>query len=127
MGDCVVVRRAGKEAVAKPRPELHEAHRRSGRGGMARRSPIPSRDRHVYAAGTRGRSLVFFGEVSAGVVGCPSAMVAFGGWQATVAADRSPLAAEKSAEAVVPSRGRDSWEGPNAKPSVRTTVLVAVV
>jgi len=39
---------------------------------------------------------------------------------------RPALAMEKSAEAVVPAGIVDRREGPNAKPSVRTLVLVTV-
>jgi hypothetical protein len=40
---------------------------------------------------------------------------------------RASLAAEKSAEAVLPAGIVDGgWEGPNAKPSARTFVLVIV-
>ena len=41
---------------------------------------------------------------------------------------RASLAAERSAEAVLPAGivGNGGWEGPNAKPSVRTFVLVIV-
>ena len=39
--------------------------------------------------------------------------------------ERASLAVEKSAEAVLPAGIVDGgWEGPNAKPSVRTFVLV---
>src|SRR5438132_4856122 len=70
---------------------------------MARRSSMPSKGRHVYAAGARGRSLVLFGEISTGVAGCPSTAMVFGGWQATTAVVRPSLAVEKSAEAVLPA------------------------
>jgi hypothetical protein len=51
----------------------------------------------------------------------------FVGWCGTVGVVRLRLAVEKSAEAVLPA-GVDvvGWEGPNAKPSVRTFVLVIV-
>jgi hypothetical protein len=45
---------------------------------------------------------------------------------ATVVAGRLLLAVEKSAEVVVPAGLIVRWEGPNAKPSVRTFVLVVV-
>jgi len=52
---------------------------------------------------------------------------AFAGWCGTAGAVRLRLAVEKSAEAVLPAGVVDGgWEGPNAKPSVRTFVLVIV-
>jgi len=49
------------------------------------------------------------------------------GWRGTVTIVRSWLAVEKSAEAVLPAGIVDGgWEGLNAKPSVRTFVLVIV-
>ena len=48
------------------------------------------------------------------------------GWYGTVGAERFRLVVEKSAEAVLPAGIVDGWEGPNAKPSVRTFVLVIV-
>ncbi len=72
--------------------------------------------------------MVLFGEVSTGVPGCPSASFgAFVGWCGTVRAVRRWLAVEKSAEAVLPAGIVDGgWEGPNAKPSAKTFVLVIV-
>ena len=68
-----------------------------------------SRGRRVHAAGVR-RGLSFLsGEISAGVLGCPS--IAVVGWQGTVAAVRLLLAAEKSAEAVVPSGSKIAGKG----------------
>ena len=59
---------------------------------------------------------------------CPSASFgAFGGWCGTASVVRRWLAVEKSAEAVLPAGVVDGgWEGLNAKPSVRTFVLVIV-
>jgi hypothetical protein len=52
---------------------------------------------------------------------------AFVGRCGTARAVRLWLAVEKSAEAVLPAGIVDGgWEGPNAKPSVRTFVLVIV-
>ena len=69
--------------------------------------------------------MVLFGEVSAGVPDAPS--FGFAGWCGTAASVRASLAVEKSAEAVLPAGvGVGGWEGPNAKPSVRTFVLVIV-
>jgi hypothetical protein len=48
------------------------------------------------------------------------------GWCGTVGIERFWLAVEKSAEAVLPAGIVGGWEGPNAKPSVRTFVLVIV-
>ena len=72
--------------------------------------------------------LVLPGEISAGVPGCPSAPLgALVGWCGTVGVVRSRLAVEKSAEAVLPAGIVDGgWEGPNAKPSAKTFVLVIV-
>jgi hypothetical protein len=57
----------------------------------------------------------------------PASVMLFVGWEATVVAERSSLTVEKSAEAVLPAGIVDGgWEGPNAKPSVRTFVLVIV-
>ena len=50
----------------------------------------------------------------------------FAGWCGTAVLVRASLAVEKSAEAVLPAGIDDRWEGPNAKPSVRTFVLVIV-
>ena len=67
--------------------------------------------------------MVLFGEVSTGVPDAPS--IWFAGWCGTAGAARRWLAVEKSAEAVLPAGVVDGgWEGPNAKPSVRTFVLV---
>ena len=59
-----------------------------------------------------------------GVPDAPS--VWFAGWCGTAALARASLAVEKSAEAVLPAGIDYRWEGPNAKPSVRTFVLVVV-
>ena len=68
--------------------------------------------------------LVLPGEISAGVPDAPS--VWFAGWCGTVGTGRFRLVVEKSAEAVLPAGIVDGWEGPNAKPSARTSVLVIV-
>jgi hypothetical protein len=71
--------------------------------------------------------LVLFGEISAGVLGCPSTLGVIVGWQGTAGAGRFGRAVEKSAEAVLPAGIVDGgWEGPNAKPSGKTFVLVIV-
>ena len=59
---------------------------------------------------------------------CPSASFgAFVGWCGTVGVVRLRLVVEKSAEAVLPAGIIEGgWEGPNAKPSARTFVLVIV-
>jgi hypothetical protein len=52
---------------------------------------------------------------------------AFVGWCGTARVVRRWLAVEKSAEAVLPAGVvDDGWEGLNAKPSVKTSVLVIV-
>ena len=57
----------------------------------------------------------------------PALVMLFVGWEATARAERLSLTAAKSAEAVVPAGIVDGgWEGPNAKPSARTFVLVIV-
>ena len=72
--------------------------------------------------------MVLFGEVSTGVPDAhPRLFGAFVGWCGTAGVVRLWLAVEKSAEAVLPARIVDGgWEGPYAKPSVRTFVLVIV-
>jgi len=76
----------------------------SGRASTSWRSPSSSRGRHVDAAGVWRRWRGLSREVSVGVVGCPSStVVLFVGWEATVAAARLSLTAEKSAEAVLPA------------------------
>jgi hypothetical protein len=50
----------------------------------------------------------------------------FAGWCGTAAFVRASLAVEKSAEVVLPAGSQSRREGPNAKPSVRTFVLVIV-
>jgi hypothetical protein len=47
--------------------------------------------------------LALSGEVSAGVPGCPAALGVIAGWDGTARAERSWLAAEKSAEAIRPA------------------------
>ena len=70
--------------------------------------------------------LVLLAEISAGVPDAPSDGW-FAGWCGTAVLVRASLAVEKSAEAVLPAGIVDGgWEGPNAKPSVRTFVLVIV-
>jgi hypothetical protein len=63
-----------------------------------------------------------------GCPGCPSTPAGvLGGWWWTAVSARTPLAVEKSAEAVLPAGIVDGgWEGPNAKPSARTFRLVIV-
>ena len=69
--------------------------------------------------------LVLPGEISTGVPDASSLW--FAGWCGTAALVRASLAVEKSAEAVLPAGIVDGgWEGPNAKPSARTFVLVTV-
>ena len=101
---------------------------RSGRAGSAWRSPMfikgPSRRR----GGCAGKAV---GLIRGGLRGsprCPSASFGvFVGWCGTARVVRRWLAVEKSAEAVLPAGiGDGGWEGPNAKPSVRTFVLVIV-
>ena len=71
--------------------------------------------------------LVLLAEISAGVPGCPVTLGVLAGWRGTAMFERASLAVEKSAEAVLPAGIVDGgWEGPNAKPSARTFVLVTV-
>ena len=97
---------------------------RSGRAGLARRSPLSSRGRHVDAAGVRGRLLVLSVEVSTGVLGMPDRRVCVDrrvGWDGGVC--------EGAARRGEVSRGRTTGgidgrrEGPNVKQRRRTPVL----
>ena len=56
----------------------------------------------------------------------PAPLVLLVGWEATALAERLVLTVEKSAEAVLPAGSLVAGKGPNAKPSVRTFVLVIV-
>jgi hypothetical protein len=101
---------------------------RSGRAGSAWRSPMSIKGPSRRRGGCAGKAV---GLIRGGLHGsprCPSAPVgALVGWCGTVRVVRSWLAVEKSAEAVLPAGIVDGgWEGPNAKPSVRTFVLVIV-
>ena len=97
---------------------------RSGRAGRLRRSPMPSRGRHVDAVGARGRLLeVIRGDLH----GCPRCPVRLvrgvvrdGGVREGVAR-RGEVSRRRST-----SGDHRRWEGLNAKPSVKTLVLVAV-
>ena len=68
--------------------------------------------------------LVLFVEVSMGVPDASSLW--FAGWCGTAMLVRASLAVEKSADGRITSGDLYRWEGPNAKPSVRTFVLVVV-
>ena len=101
---------------------------RSGRAGSAWRSPMSIKGPSRRRGGCAGKAV---GLIRGGLHGssrCPSASVgALVGWRGTVTIVRSWLAVEKSAEAVLPAGIVDGgWEGLNAKPSVRTFVLVIV-
>ena len=101
---------------------------RSGRAGSAWRSPMSIKGPSRRRGGCAGKAV---GLIRGGLHGsprCPSAPFgAFVGWCGTVGAVRLRLAVEKSAEAVLPAGiVAGGWEGPNAKPSVRTFVLVVV-
>ena len=111
-GNCVVVRRGGKEAGGVIRG-LRNTNRMRGEAVWASQRDVvklwSSRDRRANAAGVRRRLSFLSGEISAGVLGCPS--IAIVGWQGTVAAVRLLLAAEKSAEAVVPAGSKIAGKG----------------
>ena len=96
------MRRGGKEAggeIATRGTRTASEAGRSGRASTVWRSPMPSRGRHVNAAGARGRWLVLSREVSAGVLDASSVVVR--GVVGTVLVVRLVLAVEKSAEAAV--------------------------
>jgi hypothetical protein len=76
--------------------------------------------------GARGRLLALSVEASTGVPRCPSTHRVLVGWDGTAAFVRAPLAVEESAEAIVTGGIAGRREGPNAKPSARTFVLVIV-
>jgi len=101
---------------------------RFGRACMAWRSPSSSRGRHVNAAGVWRRWRGLSREVFAGVVGCPSSIVDAVRRVGSDGEGRKAIAHRGEV-----SRGRSTsrdrvggWEGLNAKPSVRTFVLVIV-
>ena len=101
---------------------------RSGRAGSAWRSPMSIKGPSRRRGGCAGKAV---GLIRGGLHGssrCPSAPCgALVGWCGTVSAVRCWLAVEKSAEAVLPAGIVDGgWEGPNAKPSAKTFVLVIV-
>ena len=101
---------------------------RSGRAGSAWRSPMSIKGPLRRRGGCAGKAV---GLIRGGLHGssrCPSASFgAFVGWCGTVGVVRLRLVVEKSAEAVLPAGiVEGGWEGPNAKPSARTFVLVIV-
>lgn len=95
----------------------------SGRASKVWRSPSSSRDRNVNAAGVWRRWRGLSREVSTGVFDAPSVLVRGvvdgGGREAVVR--RGEVSRGRSTGGVGGCR-----EGPNAKPSVRTFVLVVV-
>lgn len=96
---------------------------RSGRASKLWRSPSSSRDRNVNAAGVWRRWRGLSREVSTGVFDAPSVLVrgvVDGGGREAVAR-RGEVSRGRSTGGIVGRR-----EGPNAKPSVRTFVLVVV-
>lgn len=101
---------------------------RFGRAGSAWRSPMSIKGPSRRRGGCAGKAV---GLIRGGLHGssrCPSASFgAFVGWCGTARAVRRWFAVEKSAEAVLPAGIVDGgWEGPNAKPSAKTFVLVIV-
>lgn len=127
-GNCVVVRRGGEEAGGEPVARgirIASEAGRSGRASTVWRSPWSSRGRKVNAAGVRGRLSFLSGEVCVGVLGCPSTVgvrrVARDGGGREVVARRAEVSRGRITGGVGVCR-----EGPNAKPSVRTFVLVGV-
>ena len=113
-GNCVAVRRGGKEAGGVTRG-LRDTNRIGGgavwasRHGMAKLMVIkrPSRK----CGGRAGKAVVL---IRGGLRGCPGMPVhreVFVGWQGTVVAGRLLLAAQKSAEAVVPAGSMVAGKG----------------
>ncbi len=129
-GNCVVVRRGGKEAGGEPVARGTRTASEAGRSGRACnvwRSPWSSRGRYVNAAGVRGRLPFLSGEISMGVPDAhPRRWRAR--WVVVDGAGREGAARRgEVSRGRITSRGRGGgWEGPNAKPSVRTFVLVIV-
>ena len=129
-GNCVVVRRGGKEAGGVTRG-LRDTHRIGGGTVWASRHDAvklvvikrPSRK-----CGRRaGKAVVL---IRGDLRGCPGMLVHRGGVRRVARDGGGREAAARRGEV---SRGRSTsrdrvggWEGPNAKPSVRTFVLVAV-
>jgi hypothetical protein len=121
----------GKEArgeTATQRTETACEAGRSGRAGSAWRSPMSIKGPSRRRGGCAGKAVGLIRGDLHGSPRCPSAsLCAFVGWCGTVRVVRRWLAVEKSAEAVLPAGIVDGgWEGPNAKPSARTFVLVIV-
>jgi len=95
-GNCVAVRRGGKEAggeTATRGTRTASKAGRPGRAGKTRQSPLSSNGRHVNAAGARGR--------------CPGLSreacrdVGLDASRPTPAAKRRPVTQQESAQAVV--------------------------
>jgi hypothetical protein len=104
-GRCVVVRRGGNEARGRNRDRGTRIACRAFRCGRASngwRSPMSPRG-CVDAAGARGRWLVLSGEISVGFLGCPTAVVAFAGWDGTRGGRKVAARGGEVAEAVVPT------------------------
>jgi hypothetical protein len=101
---------------------------RSGRAGSAWRSPMSIKGPSRRRDGCAGKAVGLIRGDLHGSPRCPSASFgAFVGWCGTARVVRRWLAVEKSAEAVLPAGIVDGgWEGPNAKPSAKTFVLVIV-
>ena len=98
------------------------------RAHSAWRSPMSIKGPSRRRGGCAGKAVGLIRGDLHGGPRCPSASFgAFVGWCGTAMLARASLAAEKSAEAVLPAGIVDGgWEGPNAKPSARTFVLVIV-
>jgi hypothetical protein len=95
-GNCVAVRRGGKEAggeTATRGTRIAFEAGRPGRAGKTRQSPLPSSGRHVNAAGVRGRC--------PGLSREPCRDVGLDACRPTPAAERQPVTRQESAEAVV--------------------------
>lgn len=126
-GNCVVVRRGGKEAGGVIRG-LRDTNRIRGGAVWASQhamtKPVVIK-RPSRKCGRRAEKVVVL--IRGDLHRCPVVPVSrFGVLGGTALVERPVLAVEKSAEAVVPAGIGVGWEGLNAKPSVRTFVLVAV-
>ena len=101
-------REAGWEGSRRRNRDLRDTNRigggavRASQHGMAKPDAIEGPSRKCGGCARKVAGLIPGGLV--GVAGCPTgAVVSFVGWVATVVVERLLLAAEKSAEAVVPA------------------------
>lgn len=129
-GNCVVVRRGGKEAGGITRG-LRDTNRIGGEAVWASQHDVAKLmviKRPSRKCGRRaGKAVVL---IRGGLRGCPGMPVHRDGVRRVARDGGGREAAARRAEV---SRGRSTdrdhvggWEGPNAKSSVRTFVLVAV-